>query len=78
MPDIKEGVKNKLMYLEKKEPLLYAAIKKRTKDPIDYIATIVAEQFDNDKPGDYKAAMSSLNAAIELFKLILAGNVYKK
>lgn len=78
MNSIRDMVINRLSYLEEQKPLLYAHMKRRTGDPIRFVAGLIDEHFSDDAPGDFESASKSLNAILAIYEGLLAGNVYKK
>lgn len=77
MTILKERIHNKLMYLEKEEPYLYAALKRRMKEPIEFITEQAMMCYDEEI--DNKAVVeTAVDIALHLFKQMVAGDVYKK
>jgi hypothetical protein len=76
MKTLEEQIQDKINTIEKYEPLLFQAIKRRMNNPTEFIVGVLAEH--SEETVDCEVLLLSVDIAIILFKQMVAGDVYKK
>jgi hypothetical protein len=78
MKTLEEKIRELFATMEVNDILLYTAMKKRMGDPAQFVIDTVAEFYDASSPGSEETVDCAITVAIQLFKQMVAGNVYKK
>jgi len=78
METLEEKIRELFATMEVNDPLLYIAMKKRMGDPAQFVIDTIAEFYDAGSPGSEETVNCAITITIQLFKQMVAGNVYKK